>query len=102
MGAWYILNAIGLYPLSPASGDYVLGSPLFGSVSIALDGAPAPLNITTVNQGPANVYVQGVTWNGVPVEGITMPYSKLMAGGVLEFTMGPTPASPLADRMPPF
>jgi putative alpha-1,2-mannosidase len=102
MGAWYILNAIGLYPLSPASGDYVLGSPLFGAVSIPLNGGAAALNITTVNQGPANVYVQGVSWNGAPVTGISVPYSALMAGGVLEFTMGPAPASSSAERMTPF
>ena len=99
MGAWYILNALGLYPLSPASGDYVLGSPQFGAVAIPVS-ASAWLNITTVNQGPANVYVQAVMWNGVPVAGVTVPYGSLMEGGVLEFTLGATPASPLADRMP--
>ena len=69
------------------------GASQFGAVSIALDGAASPLNITTVNQGPANVYVQGVTWNGAPVTGVTVPYASLMAGGVLEFTMSPVPTT---------
>ena len=93
MGAWYILNALGLYPLSPASGDYVLGSPLFGNVSITIDGASQPLMIVALNQGPANVYVHAVEWNGVPLPGVTVPYASLMQGGVLQFTMAATPAA---------
>lgn len=100
MGAWHILNAIGLYPLSPASGDYVLGSPLFANVTIAIDGTASPLIISAVNQGPLNAYVQGVTWNGMPVTGVYVAYADLMAGGVLEFTMGPAPASPDAVPVP--
>ena len=94
MSAWYVFNVLGLYPLSPASGVYHLGSPLFANVSITLDGAAAPLTIFAVNQGPANVYVQGVTWNGAAVAGVSVPYATLMKGGVLSFTMGPTPAAP--------
>jgi predicted alpha-1,2-mannosidase len=93
MGAWYILNALGLYPLSPASGEYVLGSPLFGNVSITIDGASQPLTIVALNQGPANVYVHAVEWNGVPLPGVTVPYASLMQGGVLQFTMASTPAA---------
>ena len=99
MGAWHVLNAIGLYPLSPASGDLVLGSPLFATVVVALDGAARPLTIRAVNQGPSNVYVTGVTWNGAPVTGVAVPHAALVQGGDLVFTMSPTPASPAAARM---
>lgn len=90
MGAWYIFNALGIYPLSPASGNYILGSPLFANVTIAVDNG-ATLTIAAVNQAPANVYVQGVTWNGAAVSGVNVAYADLMAGGVLQFTMGPAP-----------
>lgn len=101
MGAWHILNVLGLYPLSPASGDYVLGSPLFANVTVNLSAASGSgsgfnnvtLTISALNQGPMNVYVQGVTWNGAPVTGVNVAYSDLMQGGVLQFTMGPTPAA---------
>ena len=103
MGAWFILNALGLYPLSPASGDYVLGSPLFGNVSIAIDGAAQPLTILALNQAPENVYVHAVSWRGVPITGVTVPYASLMQGGVLQFTMASSPAgeeSPAARLKP--
>ena len=90
MGAWFILNALGLYPLSPASGNYTLGSPIFANVSIpVLNGAT--LTISAVNQGPESVYVSGVTWNGATVSGVTVPYTDLIEGGELAFTMSATP-----------
>ena len=94
------LLQLGLYPLSPASGQYVLGSPLFANVSLDV-GAAQPLVITAVNQAPENVYVTGVTWNGAPVSGVHMPYAELMAGGQLQFTLSATPTAAGVDRMPP-
>jgi putative alpha-1,2-mannosidase len=109
----YLLNAVGLYPLSPASGDYVLGSPLFANVTLTLgglDSSTTKLTVAAINQGPDNVYVQGVTLNGQPVGtgmaaaaatatttdggsggGVAVSYRDLMAGGALVFTMGPNP-----------
>jgi putative alpha-1,2-mannosidase len=87
MGAWFVQNALGLYGLSPASGDYVLGSPLFAEVDISIDGAAGALRVVAVNQGPGNVHVSKVTWNGKPVSGVNVPYKDIMQGGTLEFTM---------------
>lgn len=101
MGAWFIFNQIGLYPISPASGQFILGSPLFASVSLDV-GAAQPLTITAVNQAPNNVYVTGVTWNGAAVSGVYVAYSDLMMGGALQFTMSATPTAAGADVMPPF
>ena len=91
MGAWFIFNMLGFYPMSPASGSYIIGSPLFANVTLDV-GAPTPLVVATRNQGPSNVYVQGLTWNGDAVKGVEIEYSELMKGGVLQFTMGPKPA----------
>ena len=99
MASWYLLNVIGLYPLSPASGVYHVGSPLFANVTIAIDGAAQPLVIAAVNQAPGNVYVQALTWNGAPVTGVTVPYASLMQGGTLLFTMSAFPASAGAASM---
>ena len=37
MSAWYVFNALGFYPYSLASGEYVIGSPLFDKVTVHLD-----------------------------------------------------------------
>jgi len=88
--AWYLLSAMGLYALAPGTPDYVLGSPLFASMSIALPGG-GTLQINGANNSAANVYVQGVTWNGAAVTGISLPYNALMQGGTLAFQLGPQP-----------
>mmetsp|Transcript_115375 Transcript_115375/g.230032 ORF Transcript_115375/g.230032 Transcript_115375/m.230032 type:complete len:804 (-) Transcript_115375:257-2668(-) len=93
MGAWFIMNMLGIYPLSPASGNYVLGSPMFAKTTIKVPGASTPITIIATNQSPENVYVLGVTWNGKPLDGIELKYSDLVVGGTLEFTMGSAPAS---------
>ena len=91
MGAWFIFNMLGLYPLSPASTSYVIGSPLFANVTLDV-GAARPIYVTAANQAPDNVYVQALTWNGKPVAGVSMEYADLMQGGELHFTMGSKPA----------
>jgi len=115
----FILNALGLYPLSPASGDYLLGAPLFANVTIDLSNDSSSsssssskankgsrrnkssgsdlttLTVVALNQGPENVYILSVTWNGLPLdEGQkTISYEELMQGGELQFEMGPDPVT---------
>lgn len=48
--------------------------------------------IAASGQAPANVYVQGLSWNGAKVEGVEIKYAELMKGGVLQFKMGAAPA----------
>lgn len=97
MGAWYVLSSLGLYSLSPGTEDYVLGSPLFASVSLDLSTSASPekkyLVIEAENNSAENVYVQKVTWNGEELASDVnaVKYSTLMAGGTLKFTMGPAP-----------
>ena len=37
MSAWYVMSALGFYPVCPGDNVYVLGSPLFGKAVIQLD-----------------------------------------------------------------
>ena len=46
-----------LYPLSPGSDSYVIGSPLFANVTLDV-GADKPLVVAASNQAPTHVYVQ--------------------------------------------
>jgi putative alpha-1,2-mannosidase len=99
----YILNALGLYPLSPASGDYVLGSPLFANVTITLGGgggSPTALVVSALNQHRDHPFVQRATFNGTDVSGVRVAFADLAMGGVLEFTMGPEPASVVVSVIP--
>jgi hypothetical protein len=37
MSAWYVLSAMGFYPVCPGNGIYILGGPLFSQVTLHLD-----------------------------------------------------------------
>ncbi|AFC86183.1 GH92 family glycosyl hydrolase [Frateuria aurantia] len=89
MSAWFILNALGFYPVDPVSGIYVLGSPAVLQADLALTGGR--LRIVAHDNKPDHVYVQSVRFNGQPHSRNWIRHSELIAGGLLEFEMGPRP-----------
>ena len=86
MSAWFILSAIGLYPLAPGLAEYQLGVPLFDTVQINL-GTSQPLTIVAVNSSPENIYVEKITWNGNQLQTSYISYTTLMDGGTLRYFM---------------
>jgi predicted alpha-1,2-mannosidase len=103
MYAWYLLSALGFYPVDPVSGNYVLGSPLFDSASVQL-GSGKTLDITVERKDPAHQYVQSFTLNGKPQQRAWFHHSDIAEGGKLVYVMGPEPNTKLgADEasLPP-
>ena len=49
------------------------------------------LVIEAENNGPKNIYIQEVYFNGQPYEKSYITYDELIAGGTLKFVMGPEP-----------
>ena len=90
MSAWYILSALGFYPVSPSSRAYVLGSPLVDKATIRLPKGKTFV-VEARNNGPKNIYIQSVTFNGRPYANSYLLHRDIMAGGTLQFTMGPQP-----------
>ncbi|HEY1022725.1 MAG TPA: glycoside hydrolase domain-containing protein, partial [Flavisolibacter sp.] len=90
MSAWYLFSALGFYPVAPASGEYSLGSPLVKSATIKLENGKQ-FSIEAKNQSKENVYVQGVTLNGVALKKPVLLHSEVMKGGKLVFRMGAEP-----------
>ena len=89
MSAWYILSALGLYPLDPVSGYYEIGSPIVRGAKLRF-GAPyarAMLEIRVKNYAPDRWRVRRVTLNGVDLKGWRVRHADLVKGGVLEFEM---------------
>ena len=89
MSAWYILSALGFYPLDPASGEYELGSPVVRSATLRF-GAPygtAELKIVVKNAAPARTVVRRVTLNGTELKSRRVMHADLVRGGELVFEM---------------
>jgi putative alpha-1,2-mannosidase len=92
MSAWYVLSALGFYPVNPAGGEYVIGSPAVESAVITLGGGRT-FAIRAKNMSDANVYIQSATLNGVSLDRVILRHDEIMAGGTLEFVMGPSPST---------
>ncbi len=88
--AWYVFSALGFYPVTPAVGQYAIGSPLFRNVRLTMPGGRI-LTIEAVNNGPGNVYIQSATFNGKRHDKPWLAQAALQQGGTLRFVMGPTP-----------
>lgn len=90
MSAWYILSALGMYEVTPGSGNYVFGTPLFKAAKINLENGKS-VSITTSNFSAANFYVDRITFNNAMLNPRTIPYETLMNGGTLAFAMSSQP-----------
>ena len=92
MSAWYVLSSIGLYQVEPASGKYVIGTPVMDSAAIQV-GPDRTFTVVAENNSPTNIYVQSATLNGKPLRRGYLNYSEIAAGGKLVLKMGPKPSS---------
>jgi putative alpha-1,2-mannosidase len=86
MAAWYILSSMGFYPLCPGKPEYVLGSPLFGKITLHLP-TDKTLEIEAQGQSGSAVYVSGVTVDGTSHKSTYLPHETLMHGGKIVFSM---------------
>jgi len=90
MSAWYIFSAMGFYPVDPAGGHYVIGSPLIPQSTIEL-GNGKQLTIRAAKASPINKYIQSATFNGKPYARTWFRHRDVADGGILEFEMGSRP-----------
>lgn len=86
MSAWYILSAIGLYQVDPAAGEFQLGSPAVRKAVLNV-GEGRTFTVIAHNNSKENIYIKDVTLNGKPLEGTSITYDQIKAGGTLELTM---------------
>ena len=91
MSAWYVLSALGFYPVSPFGGVYVFGSPVIDQAELQLGGAKT-MKIEVKNNSKQNRYIQRVTLNGKPLTRSFIRHAELVAGGSLVITMGSRPS----------
>lgn len=90
MSAWYLLSAMGFYPVTPGSGQYIIGSPVFDKVTIHLESGKQFV-VKANRKKSSDFYVQSVTLNGKPHSQSFFLHTALMEGGELQFQLGALP-----------
>ena len=98
ISSWYILSSLGFYPVTPAAGYLVIGSPSVREATVHVRNGKK-LHITTENVSERNVYIQSVTVDGQPWTRSFLPVDVLNRGAEIHFVMGPEP-NPAWGRSP--
>lgn len=90
--AWYVFSALGFYPVTPGTDQYVFGSPLFNKVTLDF-GKWKKLVIEAPENSKDNIYVKSIKLNGRKIDKNYITHSDLQNGGELIFRMVSQPDS---------
>jgi len=90
MSSWYVWSALGLYPVTPGSDRYILGTPRFDRAEWALPNGRS-LEIVADRTSEDAVYIHGFRMDGVEVDRSWVTHDELMAGGRWTFDLRDAP-----------
>ena len=88
--SWYVMSAMGFYPVDPSSPNYILGSPIFAKVTIRM-GNGKDFMILAQNNSEQNIYIQSAMLNGKPWNKPWFSHADIAGGGTLVLKMGLQP-----------
>ena len=85
--SFIVFSQIGIYPVTPGTTEYSLGSPFFHNVKIDL-GNGKVFEVVAENNSPENKYIQSAMLNGAPLNKPFIDHKDIEQGGKLVFRMG--------------
>ena len=92
--AWLAFALIGLYPVTPGSGSYLLGSPHFDRVTLHVDRAKGiDFVIEAQDAAAEHPYIQSATLDGAALAVPRVEHADIVKGGKLVLLMGSTPSN---------
>ncbi|MBL7925218.1 MAG: GH92 family glycosyl hydrolase, partial [Bacteroidia bacterium] len=91
MSAWFVWSALGLYPVTPGSPYYAIGSPLFDSAVVNLENGHR-IRLYAKNNNLSAPYIRQMTINGKEVSGNLITHPELLRADSIVFTMAERPA----------
>ena len=97
MSAWYVLSAMGFYSVTPGTDKYIIGSPIFDTITINLENENK-FKVIALDNSDDNIYIQSVSYNGKPWTKSYITNDMIMNGGELEMNMGELPNKEWASK----
>jgi predicted alpha-1,2-mannosidase len=61
--AWFVFSSMGFYPVSPISGEYALGSPIFSHMNITMENGRR-LILKALDNSSENIYIDKINIDG--------------------------------------
>lgn len=92
MSAWFVMSAMGFYPMTHGQGIYCIGSPMFKELT--LTHAKGKLTIMAPKTSRENCYIQSVKLNGKPYEKNWFTHDEIFNGNntfIFEMSSQPNP-----------
>jgi predicted alpha-1,2-mannosidase len=99
--AWYVFSALGFYPVTPGTDEYVFGSPLFNKATLNFENGKK-LVIVAPGNSKEDIYVQNIKQNGKRIDNNYIRHADLQKGGKLTFTMGKEPNTTRGTKVEAF
>jgi predicted alpha-1,2-mannosidase len=98
MSAWYVFSALGFYPVTPGTNQYIIGSPLIEKATIVLENG----NSFTISAPGAGKkpYIKSAKLNGKDLNRGYLNHEEIMAGGTLVFELSSTPTNWAKEEVP--
>ena len=91
LSSWYVLAAIGLYPVCPGANEYLVGAPLFDEVTLHLDGGRSfRISAPGAAQQP---YVRSARMDGRRLERSFVRHQEIRRSKELVLELEPAPES---------
>src|SRR5690606_11889060 len=90
MSAWLMFTAMGFYPVTPGSNEYVIGRPFVDRTTLNLPNGRR-FTIRAEGLSDDHPYVGSVTLNGRPLDRSVVTHDQILAGGELTFVMSAEP-----------
>lgn len=88
--SWFVLSAMGFYPVCPGSPVYEIGSPLFAKSVIHMENGK-DFTILANHGSVQNKYIQSATLNGKPLDKPWFRHADIANGGTLVLEMDDHP-----------
>ena len=107
MSAWYVFSALGFYPVTPGTTDYIIGTPLFKKAVINLENgkqfsikADRSINYSAKFSSASgrgelerDIYIQSAKLNDKLHTRSYISHFDIVNGGSLNFVMGANPSA---------
>ena len=90
MSAWYVLGALGFYPLDPVSGQYVLSAPIFDGYDISLPNGKH-FKVVVHRQSAKSIYIDHARFGGQAYSKGYITHTMIKNGGLFELFLTDKP-----------
>jgi hypothetical protein len=96
MSAWYVFASVGLYPLAPSTGTYVLVPPSVRRTVLRRKGGPS----TVIETTGSGAFIASVTVDGEPWVSISIPHAVVVGAVRIVVALSETPTGWASDTRP--